>query len=139
MDQLFPNGAYRGEGRWIDQKTDGRYSAQYTIIDGPNGAKVHQVERVFFKPDGSVAYEEKSTVSFEPQARASLSVTISAAEGAVTGVGYAFDRECHYDVDIASDNHLEFTFHAEPARVHGVGSATNKGNRTYWRETLDRL
>jgi hypothetical protein len=57
----------------------------------------------------------------------------------VTGPGYALDRECHYDIDVTPDNHLEFTFRAEGANRTGLGSATNKGNRTYWKESLDRL
>ncbi|HSM80012.1 MAG TPA: hypothetical protein VLT57_20395, partial [Bryobacteraceae bacterium] len=69
MEQLFLTGAYRGEGRWVDQKTEGRYTAQYKILDGQDGAKVHEVERVFLKPDGAVAYEERSTVTFEPKER----------------------------------------------------------------------
>jgi hypothetical protein len=138
MERLFLNGSYRGEGHWIDQKTEGRYSAQYVIVDGPNGAKEHQVVRVFWKPDGGVAYEERTTVSFEPRDRSSVWVTIHGPQGSVAGPGYVFDHECHYDLDVTPDNHLEFTFRAEAARVHGLGSATNKGNRTYWRETLDR-
>jgi hypothetical protein len=46
------------------------------------------------------------------------------------------DRECHYDIDITPDNHLEFTLHADDARITCLGSATNKGNRTYWKESL---
>jgi len=139
MEQLFLTGAYRGEGRWVDQKTEGRYTAQYKILDGQDGAKVHEVERVFLKPDGAVAYEERSTVTFEPRERNGVFVRIRGEQGEVTGSGYTLDRECHYDVDISPDNHLEFTFHAESASIVGLGSATNKGNRTYWKESLDRL
>ena len=139
MEQIFANGTYRGQGRWIDQAAEGRYTAQYMIIDGPDGAKVHRVERTFFKADGTVAYEERTTVSFEAKARSGVWVTIHSPQGSVTGPGYALDRECHYEIDVSPDNHLEFTFHAEDARISGLGSATNKGNRTYWKELLDRV
>jgi hypothetical protein len=139
MDHMFANGTYRGEGRWIDQKTEGRYTAQYKIIDGQNGSKVHEVERIFLKPDGTVAYEERSIVTFEPQARSAILVRIHGPGGDVSGPGYALDRDCHYDIDVTPDNHLEFTFRAEGTNLTGLGSATNKGNRTYWKESLDRL
>jgi hypothetical protein len=137
MNRLFVNGTYRGHGYWIDQKTEGRYTAQYTISDGLGASKAHEVERVFFKPDGTVAYEEKSTVGFEPAERGGLRVSIRTPQGSVAGSGYAFESDCHYEVDIAADNRLEFTFHTEGARIVGIGSATNKGNATHWRETLD--
>lgn len=139
MEQLFANGTYRGQGHWIDQKAEGNYTAQYTIMDGPNASKVHEVYRVFLKPDGSVAYEERSTVSFLPGLRSDLKVTIQSGQGSVAGLGYTFERKCHYDIDINAENHLEFTFHAENERLHGLGSATNKGNRTYWQESLERI
>ena len=139
MEHLFANGTYQGEGRWIDQKTEGRYTAQYNIIDGQDGSKVHKVERIFLKPDGAVAYEERTTITFEPKAREGILVTIQSPKGAVAGPGYALDRECHYDIDVTPDNHLEFTFHAEGINITGLGSATNKGNRTYWKESLERL
>ena len=135
MEKIFVNGTYRGEGRWLDQKAEGGYTAQYRIMDGDGGSKVHEVERIFFKPDGSVAYEERSTVNFRSAARG-IQVTIGHGEREVKGAGYALDRDCHYDADVAADNHLEFTFHAEDARITGLGSATNKGNLTYWKETL---
>lgn len=139
MEQLFSNGTYQGEGRWIDQKTEGRYSVRCHIVDGRDGSKVHEVERIFLKPDGAVAYEERTTVTFEPTERGGLVVRIHSPRGDVAGPGYTLDRECHYDIDVTSDNHLEFTFHAEGANLTGLGSATNKGNRTYWKESLDRL
>ncbi len=98
---------------------------------------MHRVERIFLRPDGTVAYEERSTVSFEPKARSGLLVTIQGPQGSATGSGYALDYDCHYDMDVSPDNHLEFTFQAEGARISGLGSATNKGNRTYWKESLN--
>jgi len=139
MEHLFANGTYHGEGRWIDQKTEGRYTAQYNILDGQDGSKVHEVERIFLKPDGAVAYEERTTVTFKPKARSGILVTIRSPKGVVAGPGYALDCECHYDIDVTPDNHLEFTFHTEGANITGLGSATNKGNRTCWKESLKRL
>ncbi len=139
MNRLFVNGTYRGRGYWVDQKTEGHYSAQYTITDGPEASKIHQVERTFLRPDGTVAYEEKSAVTFQPADRGSLRVTIATPQGSTAGAGYAFESECHYEADITADNHLEFTFHANDGRMLGIGSATNKGNATHWRESLDRV
>jgi len=38
MKHLFLNGTYRGEGRWVDQKAEGRYTALYTISEGEGDA-----------------------------------------------------------------------------------------------------
>lgn len=139
MDHLFANGTWRGQGHWIDQKTEGRYTAQYRITAGSKNSKVHQVERVFLTPDGAVAYEERSTLSFEPRDRSSIWVTIHSPQGTAAGPGYAFEDHCHYGLDVTADNHLEFTFYVENRRIRGLGSATNKGNRTCWEEALERL
>ena len=138
MQELFVNGTWQGEGRWVDQKAEGRYAARYTITDGPEGAKVHRTERDFLKDDGSVAYEERSTLTFTSGPRNSLRVEISGDAGSVSGTGYAFDHECHYEADIAGDNRLEFSFRRNDERLHGVGSATNKGNFCSWSETVTR-
>lgn len=139
MERLFPNGHYRGQGHWIDQRTDGLYRAAYTITDGPQGSKIHEVQRTFLTPDGAIAYEEHTRVSFEPLARGSVVVTIHGRDGTVSGRGYVFEHAGHYDVDVTADNHLEFTFHADEGRLRGLGSATNRGNRTYWEETVARV
>jgi len=47
MKSLFVNGTYRGEGRWVDQKAEGRYTALYTISDGEGEVRVHRAERTF--------------------------------------------------------------------------------------------
>ena len=137
MDQLFPNGTYYGEGRWMDQNAEGAYTAQYEIAS-VEGAKVHTVKRVFLKPDGGVAYEENTTVTFLPAQRNAVTVHIHGTQGSVSGQGYAFEQSCHYEMDVAADNHLEFTFHAGNGNIDGMGSATNKGNFTSWRESLKR-
>ena len=139
MDRLFTTGTYRGEGHWTDQRGEGRYTAQYRIADGLNQTKIHEVERIFLKPDGSVASEERTRVLFEPKGRNAVWVSIHGEQGTVAGPGYSFEEQCHYDIDVAEDNHLEFTFHAHDRRMHGLGSATNKGNRTYWEELLERI
>jgi hypothetical protein len=139
MDQLFQVGTYRGEGRWVDQKAEGRYTAQYSIADGPSGSKIHTVLRNFLKPDGSVLYEENSTVTFAPTDGNRVAVSIASVPGTVSGPGYCFDHQCHYELDVTPDNHLEFTFHAGKDALEGLGSATNKGNFTSWRESLHRV
>jgi len=139
MDRLFQIGTYHGQGHWVDQKSQGSYRAQYRITDRPDRSKAHEVRRVFLEPDGSVAYEECTTVSFEPRERGALWVSIQGQHGTVAGPGYAFAQECHYDLDVTPDNHLEFTFRVLGNQLRGMGSATDKGNRTYWEETLTRL
>lgn len=139
MEQLFLRGTYRGRGHRTDQKAEGQYTAQYRITDGLNGAKVHEVERIFMQPDGAVAYEERSSVTFEPGDRGSIRVSIRGHQGTVAGAGYTFKDQCRYEIDVTADNHLEFTFHRDGRRHQGLGSATNKGNHTYWKESLEQI
>ena len=134
----FPNGSFRGRGRWIDQKTAGNYTAQYAIADGPDESKVHTVHRVFFKPDGSKAYDEFSTVTFKPDAKTRIAVTIDSERGSVQGPGYSIDNHCHYELEISPGENLEFTFTVGEGQLTGLGSSTNKGNFTFWHETLTR-
>jgi len=139
MESLFVNGTYRGEGRWVDQKAEGRYTAQYTISEGEGEARVHSTERTFLWDDGGVIYEERSQLTFVPGARNALQVTIASGDRSLSGIGYAFEDGCHYEIDLAADNHLEFSFHAFGDTLTGVGSATNKGNFCSWRERLTRV
>ena len=132
----FRNGVFLGKGHWIDQKADGDDTAQYTIDDGASSSKVHTVHRVFLKPDGSPLYEENSTVTFTPTTRNKFTITITTAKGSVSGSGYCFGDQCHYEVDISPENHMEFTFTVGEREIHGLASSTNKGNFTSWRETL---
>jgi hypothetical protein len=139
MKNIFVNGTYRGEGRWVDQKTEGRYTALYTISEREGGVRVQRAERTFLRDDGGVLYEEHSQLTIVPGTRNALQVTIASGDRSVSGVGYAFDDECHYEMDLGPDNHLEFSFHKSANTLTGVGSATNKGNFCSWRERLTRL
>ncbi len=131
----FPNGSFQGKGHWIDQKAAGDYTAQYSIADGPDESKVHTVHRVFFKPDGAKAYDEHSTVTFKPEEKG-MTVRIKSERGAAEGAGYSIDNHCHYELDLSPAEHLEFTFTVHDGQVTGLGSSTNKGNFTFWTETL---
>lgn len=135
----FPTGRFEGAGHWIDQSADGDYTVRYLIALTPDGSWEHTVHRVFLKADGSPLYDEHSTVTFAPAPRNCVRVTIRSAQGEVQGTGYHFDRQCHYEADIASDNHLEWTFTVGPDEIEGLASATNKGNFTSWTETLRRI
>jgi len=55
-------------------------------------------------------------------------VTIASGDRSVSGIGYAFEGECHYEMDLAEDHRLEFSFHASGDTLTGAGSATNRGN-----------
>jgi hypothetical protein len=139
MERLFINGAYSGRGRWIDERTHGDYKVEYVITGGGKKPRVHTVKRVFLKPEGGVLYEENTTLTFEAGPRNLLAVTIAGAQGVVEGAGYWFERHCHYDADVSPDNHLEFTFLMTNVKMEGLGSATNHGNYTSWRESLSRV
>ena len=132
----FSNGSFQGKGHWIDQKGVGDYTAQYAISDGPHESKMHTVHRVFFKPDGTKAYDEYSTVTFKPEGKVGIIVTIDSERGSMHGLGYCIDNACHYELDISPTEHLEFTFTIDDGQLTGLGSSTNKGNFTFWRETL---
>jgi hypothetical protein len=47
----------------------------------------------FLKEDGTIACEERTTVSFESTPRSGVLVTIHTPQGSVTGPGYTLDRE----------------------------------------------
>lgn len=135
----FLAGRFKGAGHWINQTAEGDYTVSCVISAAPEGGSVHTVHRVFLKPDGTTLYEEDSTLTFTPAGRNGFRLTIRSAQGEVQGSGYCFDRQCHYDVAIAADNHLEWTFSASPEVIEGLASSTNKGNFTSWKETLRRV
>jgi hypothetical protein len=132
----FQNGTFKGRGHWINQQTEGDYTASYTIDDGADGSSVHAVTRVFLNSDGSTLYVEETTVSFAPADRNGIRVVITGPKGSVTGGGYCLGNQCHYEADIAPGSRLEFTFTVYDGEIDGLASSTNKGNFTSWRETL---
>ena len=135
----FPEGRFDGTGHWINQTAEGDYLVTYVITSLSGGESEHTVHRVFLNPDGSTLYEERSTVTFSPALRNGLRVTIRSAQGEVPGSGYWFDEQFHYEADVGPDNHFEWTFTVGTTRIEGLASATNKGNFTSWKETLDRV
>jgi hypothetical protein len=139
MERLFINGMYAGRGHWIDTQSEGDYTVEYVITGGGERPRVHTVKRVFLKAGGGVLYEEHSTVTFEESSINSLKVTIGGAEGSVSGKGYWFDRMCHYEAKVKEGNHLEFTFVVATVKIEGMGSATNSGNFTSWKESVSRV
>ncbi len=139
MERLFINGAYSGRGRWIDTKGSGEYTVEYLISGGGNGPRLHTVKRVFLNREGGTLYEERTVLTFEPGEHNSMRVRVGGAKGSVEGPGYWFERQCHYEVNVAPDNRLEFTFFAANVRIVGVGSATNHGNFTSWCESVTRI
>ena len=132
----FENGEFSGKGHWIDQKAEGDYTVACTVGDGPDRSKVHKLKRVFLKPDGSTLYEEESTVTFQPAGKNGFKVTIATAKGSAHGSGYCFENQCHYDLDVSPEVHIEFTFTVGAGRMDGLASSTNKGNFTSWMETV---
>jgi hypothetical protein len=84
-------------------------------------------------------YEENSKVTFIFSEDHFLEVSIQYGETTTTGHGYWFNHSCHYDMDVAEDNHLENTYFFSAGKIELLGSATNKGNLTVWTETLHRV
>jgi len=132
----FANGVFEGTGHWINQQAEGDYLARYEISEGADGAKCHAVRRTFLDADGSTLYVEETTVAFTPGARNRVAVVISGPKGSVTGSGYCFGNQCHYEADVAPGTRLEFTFTVYRGEIDGMASSTNRDNFTSWRETL---
>ena len=134
----FENGAYEGKGQWMDQTTEGDYTVTCVIADGADSSKIHTTKRTFLKPDGGTLYEEDTTVTFTPAERNGFKIAIAFPQGTVRGKGYCRGDRCHYDIEISPSIHLEFTIAAANGQMSGIGSSTNKGNFTSWRESLSR-
>jgi hypothetical protein len=134
----FENGRFEGRGKWIDQNAEGEYTVSTTIADGVDSARVHTTKRVFLKLDGSILYEEETTVTFTPAERSTFKVAIQFAAGTVRGKGYAMGDQCHFEVPISPTLSLECTFTLSPGKIQGLGSSSNKGNFTAWREQLTK-
>lgn len=132
----FQNGEFTGNGHWIDTNAEGEYTVACAISDGPEGAKIHKLKRVFLKSDGSASYEEESTVTFQPSGKNGFTITITTAKGSSYGSGYCFERQCHYDLDVSPGVHIEFTYTIDSGRIVSLASSTNKGNFTSWTESL---
>ena len=134
----FENGRFEGRGQWIDQNAEGEYTVTTTIADGADSSKVHTTKRVFLKLDGDTLYEEETTVTFTPGERSAFRVAIAFAAGTVRGKGYSMGQQCHFEVPISPSLSLECTFTIMPGKIDGLGSSSNKGNFTAWREQLTK-
>jgi hypothetical protein len=139
----FTPGAYRGTGRWIDRNTESAYTVECTVTPGEAGSVVHTVKRLFPAPEGSTVYgqaagvyEERSKLTFVPVGKNEFQVTIDGAKGCVQASAYCFDAQCHLEAAVAPGVDLEVTWTASESRLELIGSSTNNGNFTSWRETL---
>lgn len=135
----FENGRYEGKGHWMDQTAEGDYTVTCTVGEGAESSKLHTTKRTFLKPDGGTLYEEDTTVTFTPGERNGFKIAIAFPQGTVRGKGYCIGDQCHYEIEISPSSHLEFTFTSADGKMGGIGSSTNKGNFTSWRETLTKL
>lgn len=139
MSQQIPykNGIYTGAGVWFDSKpAEGNFTSQFEVVD-EGDTKAQITKRVFFKEDGSVLYEEHSTVRFNVTRFPFFEVTISHEGKESRGQGYLFNNLFHYKMDVAEDVDIENTYIIGEDRVELIGSSTNKGNPTVWHETLN--
>jgi hypothetical protein len=134
----FENGRFEGRGKWIDQSAEGEYTVAIAIADGADSTRVHTTRRVFLKLDGSTLYEEETTVTYTPGDRSTFKVAITFAAGTVRGKGYTMDNQCHFEVPISPTLSLDATFTFSPGKIQGLGSSSNKGNLTAWREELTK-
>jgi hypothetical protein len=134
----FENGRFEGKGHWMDQNAEGEYTVTTTIADGADATRVHTTKRTFLKLDGDTLYEEQTTVTFTPGERGAFKVAIAFAAGTVRGKGYAMEDQCHFEVPISPTLNLECTFTVSAGKMAGLGSSTNKGNFTAFREQLTK-
>jgi hypothetical protein len=139
-DELpFQHGTFEGKGRWVNQQTEGDYTASYTISDGSDGSTLHLVRRTFLTPDGSALYVEETTVSFTTIGPNAVRVIITGPKGSVEGAGYWFGDQLHYEADISPGVRLEFTFTVSHGRIDGLASSAARDNFTSWREVLHEV
>ena len=122
----------------MDQNAEGQYTVTTTIADGPESTVVQNTKRTFLKLDGGTLYEEETTVTFTPGDRGQFKVAIAFAAGTVRGKGYGLGDQIHYEIPVSPSLTLECTFNCVDGKVEGMGSSTNKGNFTAWRESLTR-
>ena len=133
----FKNGSYKGAGVWFDSKpAEGNFTSEFTVIDEDEG-KAQITRRLFFKEDGSVLYEELSTVRFTMTRFPFFEVTINHQGKVTSGQGYLFNNLFHYKMDVSEDIDIENTYIFSDDKVELIGSSTNKGNPTVWHETLN--
>lgn len=133
----FRIGTFEGWGRWVNRQAEGDFIARYTITAVGHGAAQHAVRREFLKPDGSTFYVEETTVLLTPEDRNTVAVVIAGPKGSVTGKGYVFGNQCHYDADVAPGTRLEFTFTVTDSHhIEGLASSSHADNFTCWREQL---
>lgn len=139
-DSIFQIGKFKGRGQWVDKKGEqGQYTTAFEIVEESGNTKTQITFREFFNADGSLAYEENSTLVFTLSADHFAQVTLKHGDSQLTGWGYWFNDSVHYDLDITEDNHLENTYFFGDGKIEIFGSATNKGNFTAWTETLNRV
>ena len=135
----FDARSYRGLGIWFDRAGQrGNYTTEYAISD-EDGALIQTTKRRFLKEDGSLLYQEDSQIRFESTEDPFLRVTIVYGSKEHSGDGYTIGDCLHYEMDVSADNHLEGSYFFGRERVTLIGSATNNGNYTVWRETLEAI
>jgi hypothetical protein len=135
----FDARSYRGLGIWFDRAGGrGNYTTEYIISDEVS-ALIQTTKRRFLKEDGSLLYQEDSQIRFESTEDPFLRVTIIYGGKEYSGDGYTLDDCLHYELDVSADNHLEGSYFFGRERVTLVGSATNNGNYTVWREMLEAI
>ena len=136
----FPAGHFNGRGEWCDHKGDrGDYETEFWIAEESDNTIIQTTRRHFFHNDGSFWYEENSQVIFTFSPGHFVDVAIKYGEATTTGRGYCFGGLCHFDLDVAADNHVESTYRFGDGKIELLGSATNKGNLTAWTEALRRV
>ncbi|HVZ41426.1 MAG TPA: hypothetical protein VHI13_19250 [Candidatus Kapabacteria bacterium] len=131
----FLPGTYRGTGIWHDRtKATGSYSVEHRYEVLPEGAVLQTTHRQFLNSDGSVQYEEHSTVLFSPEEYPFLHATVKSGGAEIGGPGYCYGNLVHYGLIISDTNALENTYQVGTDVIRLNGSATNNGKPTVWEE-----
>lgn len=134
--QMIKDGAYQGKGYWVDttDKT-GNYDTQFKIETCDNN-KVQTTLRHFYKDDGSLWYVENSVLTITEAKPGFITAEIKYEKLTSQGSGYKIGNACHFEIKVNKDIQLECTHLFYDERIEIIGSSTNKGNFTFWRELL---
>jgi hypothetical protein len=136
----FALGKFTGAGYWHDQSgKQGRYTTTMEFRPLNDEAIEQLTRRLFFNPDDSLQYEENSVVRFTVTRTPFLEAAIKHDDIEFRGQGYCLENTLHYDIELAVDNYLENTYLISEGRIDYLGSSTNKGNLTVWKEVLRRI
>ena len=122
LDQ-FPEGSFKGHGRW--KSADGE-SGTYTLNTEIKGDLMSSK----YQYDGK---EEEWTFTAKFDKNSFFPVMV---DGGEVGRGYCYSVQCHYEVRIG-EMHLEETLTFDQGKLYRLGSKVTAGHRIAWEEALE--